>query len=62
MKLQNIPTTREHVLFPEEVQLTRISQDEVPYKRVKVDFRKTVLDSYKRDKVGIRGSENALEP
>lgn len=62
MKLQNVPTTREHVLFPEEVQLTRISQDEVPYRRVKVDFRKAVLDSYKRDKMGIRGSENALEP
>lgn len=62
MKLQNVPTTREHVLFPEEVQLTCISQDEAPYKRVKVDFRKAVLDSYKRDKMGIRGSENALEP
>ena len=62
MKLQNVPTTREHVLFPEEIQLTRISHDEVPYKRVKVDFRKAVLDSYKRDKMGIRGSENTLEP
>ena len=62
MKLQNVPTTREHVLFPEEVQLIRISQEEAPYKRVKADFRKIVLDSYKRDKMRIRGSENALEP
>jgi hypothetical protein len=38
MKPEKIPTTLDHVIFPDEIKLTHIDPEETPLRRSKVDI------------------------
>jgi len=48
MKPKKIPTTIDHVVFPEEIRLTRIDSEEEPFRRSNVDIQKILRESIKK--------------
>jgi hypothetical protein len=48
MKPKKIPTTLDHVVFPEEIQLTHIDSEEAPFRRSNVDIQKILQESIKK--------------
>jgi hypothetical protein len=48
MKPKKIPTTLDHIVFPEDIQLTHIDSEEVPFRRSNVDIQKILQESIKK--------------
>jgi len=48
MKPKKIPTTLDHVVFPEDIRLTRIDSEETPFRRSNLDIQKILQESIKK--------------
>ncbi|HEX9913319.1 MAG TPA: hypothetical protein VGB32_00215 [Candidatus Bathyarchaeia archaeon] len=48
MKPKKIPTTLDHVVFPEDIRLTHIDSEETPFRRSNVDIQKILQESIKK--------------
>ncbi len=59
MKPKKIPTTLDHVVFPEEIKLTHIDAEETPLSRSKVDIQKILQESIKK-MLELRESEETI--
>ena len=59
MKLKKIPTTLDHVVFPEDIRLTHIDSEEASLRRSKVDIQKILQESIKK-RLELKGSEEKI--
>jgi hypothetical protein len=48
MKPKKIPTTLDHIVFPEDIRLTHIDSEEAPFRRSNVDIQKILQESIKK--------------
>jgi hypothetical protein len=56
MKSKKIPTTLDHIVFPEDIRLTHIDSEEAPFRHLNVDIQKILQESIKK-KLELRESK-----
>ena len=59
MKPKKIPTTLDHVVFPDEIKLTHIDAEETPLRRSKADIQKILQESIKK-RLELKESEEKI--